>query len=341
MAQRRRPRSPIVLALLAAVALASALLYALLPAPRQADGPRDAVTLAIPSHPTSFLAFVALEKGYFAAHGLDVTQTEYPSGKRALEEGLLAGKADLAWANEVPVAFSGFEHADFRILASTLSANNANRIIARRDAGIEKPEDLRGKRIATQKGSAVHFFLHLFLLEHGLKEKDVKLSFLKAEELSAALANGKIDAFSMREPFISQARFQLGPNAVLFQAPGLYEQMDVMLISAAALERKPEIATKALQAMLDAETFVTAHPQETLAITAKFLKVEPASIEGILSNFKARIALSQSLLVLLESEARWAIRSGLESRTAIPDYLTLFHTESLSKLRPEAVTIIR
>ena len=115
----------------------------------------------------------------------------------------------------------------------------------------------------------------------------------------------------------------------------------MMLISTTALERKPEIATKALQAMLDAETFVTAHPQETLAITAKFLKVEPASIDGILSNFKARIALSQSLLVLLESEARWAIRSGLESRTAIPDYLTLFHTESLSKLRPEAVTIIR
>lgn len=338
MAERRFPKLSIALAVLAA---AAALLYFLAPFPRQAAAPKEPVTLAVPTHPTSFLAFVALEKGYFAAHGLEVTRTDYPSGKRALEEGLLAGKADIAWANEVPVAFSGFGHSDFRVLASTLSSDNANRIIARRDAGIRKPEDLRGKRIGTQKGSAVHFFLHLFLLEHGLAEKDVKLSFFKAEELPTALAEGKIDAMSMREPFISQAQAQLGGNAIIFQEPGLYEQMDVMLIRDSTLKRNPQIAAKALGAMLDAETFVTAHPRETLAITAKFLQVEPSSIEGVLSDFKARVALSQSLLVLLESEARWAIRSSLVSEKAVPDYLSLFHTESLRDLHPEAVTVVR
>ena len=75
-------------------------------------------------------------------------------------------------------------------------------------------------KIATQRLSAVHYFLHLFLLKHDIE--DAELEFLKAEELPQALADGKIDAFSMREPFISEAHGLVGNNGIVFRESGTY-----------------------------------------------------------------------------------------------------------------------
>ncbi|BBI99479.1 ABC transporter substrate-binding protein [Ferrigenium kumadai] len=325
----------------AGATLATAWYFIRTPPPAQAE-PRDAVRIALPMHPTSLIAHVALERGFFAANGLDVSVKEYPSGKIALDKGLFAGQADIAWSNETPVALAGFERADFRIVSTTLSANNVNMIIARRDRGIERPEDLRGKRIATQKGSAVHFFLHLFLLEHEMTEKDVRISFLKAEELPAALASGAVDAFSMRAPYISQARALLGEDqSIVFRAPEIYDQMDLMLIRLDLFEMNPRVARKAVRAMLDAENYIAAHPEETTVYLARQLKIDPGEVEEILHDLRPNVSLSQSLLVLLEAEARWAIRTGMTDRKKVPDYLNLIDVDDLKSLKPEVVTIIR
>ncbi|HXU94632.1 MAG TPA: NrtA/SsuA/CpmA family ABC transporter substrate-binding protein [Gallionella sp.] len=303
---------------------------------------RESVRIALPMHPTSLIAHVALDRGFFAANGLDVSVKEYPSGKRALDDGLFGGQADITWSNETPVALAGFERSDFRIVSTTLSATNVNMIIARRDLGIERPEDLRGKRIATQKGSAVHFFLHLFLLDHGLTDRDVKLSFLKAEELPAALASGSIDAFSMRDPYIGQARTMMGKDkSIVFRAPGLYDQMDLMLIRRDVLEGRPGVARKALRAMLDAERYVAAHPDEAAAIMARTLKMNPDEAKAMLADLNPNVSLPQALLFLLESEARWAVKNGLTDRQELPDYLNLVDVEDLRSLRPQVVTIVR
>lgn len=310
--------------------------------PPASTEPRDAVRIALPMHPTSLIAHVALDQGFFAADGLDVSVKEYPSGKRALDDGLFAGQADITWANETPVALAGFERADFRIVSTTLTANNVNMIVARRDRGIARPEDLRGKRIATQKGSAVHFFLHLFLLEHGMTEKDVRISFLRAEDLPAALASGAIDAFSMRAPYIGQARTLLGDKkSIVFRAPGIYDQMDLMLIRLDLLEKNPRVARKAVQAMLDAENYVAVHPEETASYIARRLNIAPEEVEEILHDLRPNVALSQPLLVLLEAEARWAIRTGLTDRKKVPDFLNLIDVDDLKSLKPDVVTIIR
>lgn len=325
----------------AGIALAVAWYFA--PGPSQAPAePRDAVRIAMPMHPTSLLAHVALDQGYFAANGLDVSVREYPSGKRALDDGLFAGQADITWCNETPVALAGLQRSDFRIISTTLTTDNVNAVIARRDSGIERPEDLRGKRIATQKGSAVHFYLHLLLLEHGMTENDVRLSFLGAEELPAALESGAVDAISMREPYIGQARAKLGEGkTIVFRAPHIYDQVDVMVIRQDVLERNPRIALKALRAMLDAQTYIEGHPRETVVIMARRLKIDPREADTMLSDFKTNVALSQSLLVLLESEARWAMKNGLAERKDMPDYLNLMDADDLKKLKPEAVTIVR
>ncbi len=301
---------------------------------------RESLRMGLSLAPSSALFLVALEKTYFSDQGLDITIVAYPSGKRALNEGLLPGKVDATSASDVPITFAGFERSDFRIIATIFKADNVNRVIARKDSDIAGAKDLRGKRVATQRASAVHFFLHLFLLEHGLSEKAIKQSFMKAEELPEALARGKIDAFSMREPFISKAGELLGGNAKIFSAPGIYEQMELFIVTKSLIETKPGVAQKMLRALIQAEQFTYAHPGQAAAIIAKRLGTEENMISAALPELKLRVTLEQSLVLLLEDQARWAIKAGLKSHATVPNYLGVIHTESLAAIRPEAVSIL-
>lgn len=289
--------------------------------------------LAVPLQPQSALLLTAVERNDFAKYGLDVSLQDYPSGKRALHDGLFAGKADFAAVSDLPVALAGFERSDFRILARTFSADNVNRVIARKDAGISKPADLRGKRVATQENSAVHYFLYLFLLEHGMSEDDVVMSFMKAQELPHALAAGRIDAFSMREPFIGQAKILLEDNAVLFAAPGIYEQMDLIVVCEKMAKRSPFVLKSVVSALLDAETFTRKHSAQARIVVEKRLGVKHGALNDIWTTSNISVSLPIALLLRIEDQARWSI-SRHRAHNQVPNYLQLVATEPLRTLKP-------
>lgn len=301
--------------------------------------PRIAVRVAETRDVATALVHVALANGYFADAGLEVEAREYPSGKRALE-GLFAGEVDFAVAAETPLVISGFDRRDFYVIASFADTGTYQRIVGRRDRGIEKPVDLRGKRIATQKGSAVHYFLHLFLLKHGLSVRDIRLTFLPAEELAPALARGEIDAFSMREPYTSEARRLLGDKAVVFDAPKIYERYDLLVVRHDFLRARPDAARRALRALARAEEFVRREPQAAIAIVAARTRIPEAAVARDWKEFNFRLSLPQALLANLDEQARWALDSGLVEARPVPNYLELIHLDALKAVRPTAVTVI-
>ena len=126
---------------------------------------------------------------------------KYPSGKLAFQA-MLRGEVDVATVADMPLMHHGFSSDGVAVVATVATVDEGAWIVARRDRGIESPADLKGKRIGTQKNSAVHFFLGMFLLANRITADDVEVVFMEATELPGALASGGIDAFSMRNPFI-------------------------------------------------------------------------------------------------------------------------------------------
>ena len=306
-----------------------------------APGAKEALRIGLSLQPSNALVMVALDRGYFSDEGLDVSVEHYASGTRALRDGLFAAKVDLVTASDVPIVLNSFERQDFSIIGTIFRVENLNRIAARADRGVRKPADLKGKRIATQRGSAVHFFLQLFLLENDISEADISETFMKAGELPEALARGDIDAFSMREPYIGQAKALLGKNAVVFAAPGLYVQSDQVVIANDFMKSKPDAAKKVLRALVKAEKFVTENAEESQAIVARYLGTSVAEIAAIWPELDPRVSLEQSLLLRLEDIGRWAIRRKLVDRQQIPNFLNLIHFEALQTVKPVAITVVR
>jgi len=290
--------------------------------------------------PSGSLFFVADEKGLFKKHNIDLEIVNYPSGKRALNDGLLKNKVDLITTSEVPFVFSSFKHKDLKILSSIFTADNVNRIIARRDVDIAKPSDLKGKKIGTQKSSAVHYFLHLFLLENNLSDDDINIEFMKAEKLPLALASGKLDGFSMREPYITEAKKQLAENAIIFSEPGIYNQVEVLVTNNAYLENNQEAVERILSALKDAEAYFNDYPSESDEIIARKFNVSVSVAESYRTEVKQRVSLDQSTLLLIESIARWAMKNNMVSGQNMPDYMDFIHYTSLRNIDEKSVTII-
>ncbi|KPA12668.1 ABC transporter substrate-binding protein [Candidatus Magnetomorum sp. HK-1] len=293
----------------------------------------------LPLQPSSGLLIIALEKGYFNKHGLKMIVKEYPSGKRSLKEGLFKDELDMSGSADFPVAISSMNKKDFKIITSTFSTNNVNSIIARKDAGIKVVSDLRGKTIGTQRNSAVHYFLHLFLLENQISDNDINFSFMKAENLPIAIADKRIDAFSMREPYIGMAKKLLNKNHVIFSSPGLYDQYDLILIKEKILNQYPTISYSILKALIEAENYVKKYPDIAISLIAKRLNADANTIAKLWPYFIFRTSLEQLLIIRLEDEARWLIRQNPIALKNVPNYLELIHIDTLKELNPDAVTI--
>ena len=298
---------------------------------------RDAISIGVPQEPLGALIMVAQEKGFFADVGLDVTVVDtYPSGKRALQ-GMLDGEVDLTISSEVPLVFRSFDRDDFRIVATIGTSDNEPRLIARKDRGIEKPIDLQGKKIATQRASAVHYFLDLFLLKHGIE--NVEPEFMRAEELPQALADGSIDAFSMREPFIGEAQKLAGSETTVFTEPGMYlKTMNLVALNQFVIEEH-DVLVRVLRVLDRAEAFCREHRDEAVAIVARKL-TDAGQLGQVLDDITLEIALSHALVVALEDEARWAIDNGFTLKKEAPDFQKLISTDVLRAVKPEAVTVI-
>ena len=309
--------------------------------PEKYTGPVEKVRLGLGLSKAFALGMIAEDRGYFEEEGLDIEIKEYPSGKRALVDGLLAGEVDVATTADVPIVFNTFERNDFSIITSISLVDSAYEIVARRDSDIATPSDLKGKRIATQKGSGVQFFLHNFLIINGLSESDIELSFKNAEELPAALVSGEIDAFSMREPYTSQAKELLGDNAVVFSEKGTYLATGTLVAFNNFIEERPEAVKKIIRALIKAEEFVRENQDQAIEIVANRIGTDKSELEAFWPDINLKISLEQSLLVTLEAEARWAIKNKLTDKTEVPNYLDYIYFDALEEVKPEAVGIIR
>ncbi|MEO5344981.1 MAG: ABC transporter substrate-binding protein [Magnetococcus sp. YQC-9] len=285
------------------------------------------------------LVTIAQDQKFYAAEDLAITIHDHPTGDEALFA-VEKGEADIATVAETAFVLHRFEQPDLRVLGLIGSWDNEVRILARRDKGIDKPEDLRGKRIGTQQRLSTYFFLDQFLLKYGLTIHEIIPVFAKAPQLAEALLTGGVDAISMRDPFISRAREQLGENGVLFEAPGLYDKVFLLAMRRQNLVAKDEAISRLLKALLRAEHFIRQHPEQAREILRRAQPEAGTELDRAWLNLRLRVWLDHRFVLTLEHVADWALRNHLVPDQPIPDFLPNLHPQPLRQLRPIAINLL-
>jgi len=307
----------------------------------RARKPVRSIRIGVQNNAFPALVLAAKGEGLFEAEGLDVTIVPYPSGKLAMNAAL-AGEVDLATVADMPIMANTFKRDDFRVLCSIGYTDNGAWIVGRRDRGINGPGDLVGKTIGTQQGSAVHFFLASFLLHHRIPADQVTIVFMPAVELPGALSDGTIDAFSMRNPFISQAKEVLGDKAIEIFEPHAYRQFFTLVIRKVVLDDDPTIAIDALTALVNAEALVHDHPEQAMQTVAQQLGPNRSDeVAGDWSKYTFEVALGQDLIRCLEDEARWAIEQGRTPTPNLPSFYDVIDSTAIQTVQPEAYSVMK
>src|SRR5438874_10338921 len=135
-------------------------------------------------------------------HGIRLEERMFAKGLDIVP-GILAGEIDLA-ASALDGAIAG-RAAGAPVFVVAGFAKGGARILARKDAGIAKIEDLKGKKVGTARGGAQELLLYAELDKHGLSQKDVQVIFLAYADLNQALQAAQVDGISQSEPQSSQA----------------------------------------------------------------------------------------------------------------------------------------
>ena len=328
----------ILIGIIVVVALAIAFSYFQKPQPPKYTGPVEKIIVGSYTGEYVSLMYVADEKGYFKDEGIDLEIKPYQGGIFAIPD-LATGVIDIALGNEFAPVVKSFDTPSLKIIAS-IDKTNSYELIARRDRGINKPADLKGKKIGVPKNTQSEFFLGTFLAFNNLSLKDVTIINIKPLDLIGAMASGTIDATLIWPPHSYNIKKELGANAISWPGQSGQDTYFVLIGTETLVKTRPQTVERMLRALVKAEEFVKSNLQEAQNIVMSQTNTDDSYMksEWPLNNFS--VSLEQAMLLTMEDEARFAIANKLTDKTVVPNHLTFIYFDALEKVKPQAITIV-
>ncbi len=143
-------------------------------------------------------------KASLAKHGARAEWVEFQAGPPLLEA-MRAGAVDIGYVGETPPVFAQAGGVPFVYVASDAPAPAAEAVLVPKGSKIQTPADLKGKKIAVNRGSNVHYLLVKVLESAKLSIGDVTVTYLAPPDARAAFDTGQVDAWVIWDPFYSAA----------------------------------------------------------------------------------------------------------------------------------------
>ncbi len=209
--------------------------------------------------------------------GISISWSEFPSGP-VLLEALNIGSIDYGTVGEAPPIFAQAAGADLLYVANEPPAPKSEAIIVRRNSPLRNVADLKGRKIALNKGSNVHYMLLRALEKSGVAYTAIKTIFLPPADARAAFERGAVDAWVIWDPFLAAAEKQLGAR-VIADGTGLVSNHQFFLAARAYAEKNPKILQLIQEELGKVDQWAQHHPQEVASALAVHTGLDTGVLE--------------------------------------------------------------
>ena len=223
----------------------------------------------------------SLEKRLSPMH-VEVKWTEFPAGPQLLE-GLNVGSIDFGTVGEAPPIFAQAAGADLVYVGNEPPASAAEAILVPKDSPIKSVAELKGKKVALNKGSNVHFLLVKLLEKAGVQYKDVDTVFLTPADARAAFERGSVDAWVIWEPFLAAAQRQTGARIVA-DGQGVVSNHQFFLAARAYAQKRPDVVSIALEEISAIDEWAKTHTSQAAALLQPQIGLDQPTLELALSR---------------------------------------------------------
>lgn len=248
------------------------------------DKPLTPVRAAYVPVATWLPAWVALDKGIFAKHGLAVTLS--PIQNLSLLPGTVGRQFEFAASTPtdlIKAVAGGLDVVATAGEAIEVKSNPTTQVIVRKESGIKSAADLKGKAIAAPTlGAVIHVATLYWLKKNGVDPASIRGVEVPFPNMGDQLKAGNVDAVEALEPF---AGALLAAGNVSLGDPLLAAGDEVLFpfwISDGTWARANGPVIKAwIDALTEAQSYMNANPADTRAILAKYSRLPPEVVAKV------------------------------------------------------------
>jgi NitT/TauT family transport system substrate-binding protein len=246
---------------------------------------------------------------------------------------LLAGSLDITGTTIVH-AITGAAKGEPVVVVCSL-CDKCSALVVKKGAGIQKPADLRGKRIGYVPSTMHDVLLRETLNKAGLNPaKDVTLLRIDFFDMGQALARGNIDAFLSGEPYPTQAVVQ-GYGEILtypYYDDSIGPINAGMIVNRDLITKKRDLVQAAVKAHAQATEYLIKHPDVWLK-RAEAFGTRPAILREAVKNMALVWKLDEAYLRRARALGQRMQALGMIDRQ--PDYEKLFDLSFVGQVTSE------
>ena len=195
--------------------------------------------------------------------GLTVKWVEFPAGPQLLE-GLNVGAVDVGYVAEAPPIFAQAAGAQFVYIGNDPASPQAEAIVVRKDSPIQSVAELKGKKVALNKGSNVHYLLARLVEKAGIKLTDLQVVYLPPADARAAFESKNVDAWVIWDPFLAAAEKQIGAR-VLADGTGVVNNHQYYLAQRDYASKNPKVVQALFAASVEDGEWLKANLKQAAA----------------------------------------------------------------------------
>ena len=221
-----------------------------------------------------------------------VSWVEFPAGPQLLEA-LSVGSLEFGLTGDAPPVFAQAAGKDLYYVGAEPAKPESSAILVLQDSPVKSLAELKGKKIALQKGSSAHYLLVRAVEKAGLSWGDIQPIYLTPADARAAFERKSVDAWAIWDPFYAATELAL-PTRVLTTGVGLSGNNSFYLSSSALANQYPQVLLALFDELTRADRFAQEHRPEAIKLIANFsgldagvvslfLKRRPPSPVGLLS----------------------------------------------------------
>ena len=210
--------------------------------------------------------------------GWNVKWFEFAAGPQ-LTEALNGGAIDFGHAADTPSAFANAAGVNAVYLAAEQPYPKGIGIFVAQDSSIRSVKELKGKKIALGRGWNVQYLLVRALEEAGLSYNDIIPVYVtNAADVRATFQSGNVDAATLWDPYLAGQQISTSPR-ILRDGTGLSNNRTFHLANPDFVDRNKNIIRALFAELKKTNTWAQSHPQETAALLAPQLGVDPKVLQ--------------------------------------------------------------
>ena len=207
---------------------------------------------------------------------------EFPAGPQMLEA-LNIGSLDVASTGDIPPLFAQAAGADLVYIGAEPAKPAAETLLVPTDSPIHSVAELKGHKVALQKGSSSHNLVLRALAKAGLAFTDITPVYLSPADAHAAFDQGSVDAWAIWDPYASLALAE-GKARLLANGEGLGLNGPLYTARRAYAEASPAFITALLGSLTDAEALTRTQREESLDILTRSMGLDRDVVAHYIDN---------------------------------------------------------